>query len=326
MIEALDAEIPKLAALKPDVLIVTGDHSTPSRMKSHSFHPVPLLLWAPATGPPRLRDHLRRAPLPAGRPRPDPRQGHHAPGHGPRRPAPEVRGVRQDGATRSGDIAGRARMRTIDTTIVVDDAHRGVHPAPRRRGAGSAPRGAGDRGDTCEADAPDILRATMWGRGPKASPQAGSRSMTTPVAVPDPIVVDRNILVFANAPTAPFHLAAVANLNLLAALGVELCINRQILREYLATLSRPQFFGNPVPASILVADIGRFESQFRILEDGPIVTSHLVNFVNTIPCGGKQIHDANIVATMLAHGISRILTHNTADFARFAAIVTVLTI
>ncbi|WZO97081.1 2,3-bisphosphoglycerate-independent phosphoglycerate mutase [Isosphaeraceae bacterium EP7] len=47
MIEALDAEIPQLRALNPDVLIVTGDHSTPSRMKSHSFHPVPTLLWAP---------------------------------------------------------------------------------------------------------------------------------------------------------------------------------------------------------------------------------------------------------------------------------------
>ena len=54
MIEALDAELPGLIGLKPDVLIVTGDHSTPSRMKSHSFHPVPLLLWAPATGRPDL--------------------------------------------------------------------------------------------------------------------------------------------------------------------------------------------------------------------------------------------------------------------------------
>ncbi|HMB03886.1 MAG TPA: 2,3-bisphosphoglycerate-independent phosphoglycerate mutase [Isosphaeraceae bacterium] len=52
MIEALDAEMPKLRALKPDVLIVTGDHSTPSRMRSHSFHPVPTLLWAPATSRP----------------------------------------------------------------------------------------------------------------------------------------------------------------------------------------------------------------------------------------------------------------------------------
>jgi 2,3-bisphosphoglycerate-independent phosphoglycerate mutase len=43
-IEALDAVIPAMRALKPDVFIVTGDHSTPSKMKSHSFHPVPTLL------------------------------------------------------------------------------------------------------------------------------------------------------------------------------------------------------------------------------------------------------------------------------------------
>ncbi len=49
MIEALDAALPKLMACGPDVVMVTGDHSTPSRMKSHSWHPVPLLIWAPAT-------------------------------------------------------------------------------------------------------------------------------------------------------------------------------------------------------------------------------------------------------------------------------------
>jgi 2,3-bisphosphoglycerate-independent phosphoglycerate mutase len=45
-IEELDAAIPRITALKPDVLIVTGDHSTPSKMKSHSWHPVPVLLAA----------------------------------------------------------------------------------------------------------------------------------------------------------------------------------------------------------------------------------------------------------------------------------------
>ncbi|MBX3442562.1 MAG: 2,3-bisphosphoglycerate-independent phosphoglycerate mutase [Planctomyces sp.] len=45
-IEALDAAIPRITALKPDVLIVTGDHSTPSKMQSHSWHPVPTLLSA----------------------------------------------------------------------------------------------------------------------------------------------------------------------------------------------------------------------------------------------------------------------------------------
>jgi 2,3-bisphosphoglycerate-independent phosphoglycerate mutase len=43
-IEELDAAIPCVTALKPTVLIVTGDHSTPSKLKSHSWHPVPTLL------------------------------------------------------------------------------------------------------------------------------------------------------------------------------------------------------------------------------------------------------------------------------------------
>jgi 2,3-bisphosphoglycerate-independent phosphoglycerate mutase len=43
-IEEFDAVIPRVTALKPDVLIVTGDHSTPSYLKAHSWHPVPTLL------------------------------------------------------------------------------------------------------------------------------------------------------------------------------------------------------------------------------------------------------------------------------------------
>jgi 2,3-bisphosphoglycerate-independent phosphoglycerate mutase len=43
-IEELDSFIPKVTALNPTVLIVTGDHSTPSLLKSHSWHPVPTIL------------------------------------------------------------------------------------------------------------------------------------------------------------------------------------------------------------------------------------------------------------------------------------------
>jgi 2,3-bisphosphoglycerate-independent phosphoglycerate mutase len=45
-IEKVDALLPRIMALDPDVLIITGDHSTPSAMKSHSWHPVPVLFYS----------------------------------------------------------------------------------------------------------------------------------------------------------------------------------------------------------------------------------------------------------------------------------------
>lgn len=45
LIEEVDTHIPRLLELKPDVIVVTGDHSTPAIMKAHSWHPVPTLLW-----------------------------------------------------------------------------------------------------------------------------------------------------------------------------------------------------------------------------------------------------------------------------------------
>jgi 2,3-bisphosphoglycerate-independent phosphoglycerate mutase len=46
VIEETDTQIARMKELDPDVIIVTGDHSTPSLLKSHSWHPVPVLLWS----------------------------------------------------------------------------------------------------------------------------------------------------------------------------------------------------------------------------------------------------------------------------------------
>ncbi len=63
VIEEVDQLIPRLVALKPAVIVVTGDHSTPALLKAHSWHPVPILLSAATCRPDGVATFGERACL-----------------------------------------------------------------------------------------------------------------------------------------------------------------------------------------------------------------------------------------------------------------------
>lgn len=66
VIEETDAVVPEILALKPSVLIITGDHSTPASMKSHSWHELPVLFVADNIRPDGVTEFGERACMAGG--------------------------------------------------------------------------------------------------------------------------------------------------------------------------------------------------------------------------------------------------------------------
>ena len=134
----------------------------------------------------------------------------------------------------------------------------------------------------------------------------------------DPVFVDTNGLVYVSRPSAPQHIAAQQALGRLEAAGGPLWISRQVLREHLAVVTRPQATAPALPMAEAIEDVRRFQAAFEVAEDGPVVFERLLQLLGAHSGSGKQVHDANLVASMLASGIHRLLTFNTSDFQRFA--------
>ncbi|MGC9358137.1 MAG: 2,3-bisphosphoglycerate-independent phosphoglycerate mutase [Anaerolineae bacterium] len=66
LIEEVDTFVPRIRDLKPDVIVVTGDHSTPAKMKYHSWHPVPTLIWSEICRPDHVKVFGERACIGGG--------------------------------------------------------------------------------------------------------------------------------------------------------------------------------------------------------------------------------------------------------------------
>ena len=129
--------------------------------------------------------------------------------------------------------------------------------------------------------------------------------------------VDTNVLVAARFMTAPAHVAACRCLDRAGDSEEPLHISRQIVREYLVVATRSQIWSKPLVMDDALKDATGLISSFTVLEDSPDVMAALIALCREVPVAGKQIHDANIAATMLAHGERRLLTLNAKDFRRY---------
>jgi predicted nucleic acid-binding protein len=135
--------------------------------------------------------------------------------------------------------------------------------------------------------------------------------------------VDTNILVYATDPQSPWHPRATEALNRARQEGIELVASPQVLREYLAIATRPAGGAPPNTADALV-NVRTFQQELKVVDDGLAVTAGLLDLVEKYFVAGKQVHDANLVSTMLLHGVHQILTHNVGDFMRFSDLITIV--
>jgi 2,3-bisphosphoglycerate-independent phosphoglycerate mutase len=66
VLEKIDAALPTVLKLKPDVLVVTGDHSTPAMLRGHSWHTVPVLIHGKYCRPDQVKEFSEPAFLSGG--------------------------------------------------------------------------------------------------------------------------------------------------------------------------------------------------------------------------------------------------------------------
>ncbi len=107
-------------------------------------------------------------------------------------------------------------------------------------------------------------------------------------------------------------------LNEWASRGTALYASGQIVREYLSVATRPvDRNGLGLKQAAALANIRALCARASLLAEDVNVADRLLNVLDDVPCSGKRVHDANLVATMLVHGVESLITLNAAGFSRF---------
>lgn len=138
------------------------------------------------------------------------------------------------------------------------------------------------------------------------------------------VLLDSNILSRLAEPGHPMHKDALDATKTLVLQGHTLCIVPQNLYEFWVVITRPLAVnGLGKTATEASAELANLKKLFTLLEDTPSLFSIWEQLVVTNSVLGKNAHDARLVAAMLVHGITHLLTFNDADFRRFNAITVI---
>jgi predicted nucleic acid-binding protein len=113
----------------------------------------------------------------------------------------------------------------------------------------------------------------------------------------EPWFVDTNVLVYANVAQAPLHAVALSRLQAVARTSAPLWISRQVLREYLAVVTRPQRWSAPQPLARALARVRYFERRFQVADETAVVTARLLTLLRTIPAGGSHTSSLEYLCT-----------------------------
>lgn len=125
-------------------------------------------------------------------------------------------------------------------------------------------------------------------------------------------------------PEHPMCADALHALGVLRQREEDYYLTSQNLIEFWSTCTRPiDRNGLGMTIAQAEAELTRLENLFPILPDTPEIYPEWRRLVVTYNVMGVNVHDARLVAVMLAYGLTHILTFNTSDFARYAEITAV---
>jgi predicted nucleic acid-binding protein len=134
-------------------------------------------------------------------------------------------------------------------------------------------------------------------------------------------LLDTNVLIDATDVARPRHTAALALLERRRGLA----LSAQVAREYLVVATRPTTVnGLGLAVRDALDNLGEFRRVVRLLPEERALLPQLLLLLKAVPCEGKSIHDALLVATLRVHRVRILVTSNPTHFARFGALIQVV--